>query len=368
MRIAVHAKMMSEERLNGMGYYTYNLLRALAAIDPKNTYDLYSSHEFRHRVAAKNFHEKVLGPPRFWMTYLAFTRELLNDPHDVVFVPHEKLPFFVGGKKVLTAYDLHALKDYFGSPVTLTAKLHFLIAIKSAFKRADKILAISEATKKSVVEIAGVEPDKVIVTPLGYDKLLYKIYGNDEKDAVKKKYSLDRPFVINTSSLLWYRKNIPRIIQAYGRSKFRKDFMLVITGKKGMAYDEVVGEIRRLGLVRDVVLLGYIPIEDMPRLLASASALMFPSLHEGFGLPIVEAFACGCPVITSNVSSMPEVAGDAAMLVDPKDVDGIAHALDKLLDDTTLAEGLRLKGIERAKGFSWEKTAQETLKVFEGLV
>jgi len=368
MRIAVHAKMMSEDRLNGMGYYTLNLLKSLAAIDPKNTYDLYSSHGFKHRVAAGNFHEKVLGPPRFWMTYLAFTRELIRDPHDIVFVPHEKLPFFVGGKKVLTAYDLHTLKDYLGSPVSLTAKLHFLIAIRSAFKRADKLIAISEATKKDIVEIAGVEPDKVAVTPLGYDRKLYKLYDDDEKAAVKKKYSIDRPFVINTSSLLWYRKNIPRVIQAYARSKFRSDFMLVITGKRGLAYAEVVGEIQRLGLEKDVRLLGYVPIEDVPRLLAAASALVFPSLHEGFGLPIVEAFACGCPVITSNVSSMPEVAGDAAMLVDPKDVDAIADALNKLLGDGALAETLSCKGLERAKGFSWEKTASATLKVFEGLV
>ncbi len=368
MRIAVHAKMMSEDRLNGMGYYTYNLLKSLAALDRTNTYDLYSTHAFKHRVEARNFHEKVLGPPRFFMTYLAFTRELLKDPHDIVFVPHEKLPFLVKGKKVFTAYDLHTLKDYFGSPVTLTAKMHFLIAIKSAFKRADKILTISEATKKDVVEIAGVEPEKIVVTPLGYDRVLYKPCGSEEKAEVKRRYSIDRPFVINTSSLLWYRKNIPRIIQAYARGKSRKEHMLVITGKKGLSYDEVAGEIKRLGLEKDVLLLGYAPIEDMPRLLSAASALVFPSLYEGFGLPIVEAFACGCPVITSNVSSMPEVAGDAAVLVDPKDVEGISAAIDNVLGDSALAKTLSLKGLERAKGFSWENTALETLKVFEGLV
>ncbi|MBI5561785.1 MAG: glycosyltransferase family 4 protein [Deltaproteobacteria bacterium] len=365
MKIAVHAKMLSEAVLNGMGWYAFNLLKAIAVVDARNTYDLYSSAPLVHVIEAPNFTERITGRPRLW-TNIALPFALAREPHDAVFVPHEKLPPLVKGRKVITVYDLHTLGEYFRSPISITAKLHFLKAITLTIKKADAVIAISEATRRSVVEITGVDPAKVHVTPLGYDRGVYYPRPEAEVEAVKSRHGIRKKYFINTSSLLWYRKNLPRLVRAYADSAARKDARLVITGMRGEDYDNVARAIAKAGLDDDVILTGYVPLEDMPRLLSGAVALVFPSLHEGFGLPIVEAFACGCPVITSNVSSMPEVAGDAGRLVDPHSESAIASAMDAVAEDAGAREAMIKKGLERAALFSWEKTARRTVEVFEG--
>lgn len=367
MKIAVHAKMLSEQRLNGMGYYTHNLLKALSAIDGENTYDLYSSDPLVHKVRGENFREKVISFPRFW-TYTRLPIELLRNRHDIVFVPHEKLPPFVGGKKVITVYDLHTLREYFSHPISLSAKLHFLVAITRTIKKADLVLAISEATKKSVIEVTGISPDKVVVTPLGYDSTVFYRRPDEAVKKTKKRYGITGEYFINTSSLLWYRKNLPRLVWAFGGFKAKGEVKLVITGKKGEDYEEITDTVKKLGLGNDVLLPGYVPAEDLPLLLSGALAMFFPSLHEGFGLPILEAMACGCPVVTSHLSSMPEVAGDAAILVDPLDEGELTGAMERLYARKDLRDGLKKKGLERVRLFSWEKTAAATLKAFESLV
>lgn len=367
MRIAVHAKMLSESALNGMGYYTYNLLKGLAVIDKKNIYDLYSSDAIIHKIEAANFRERVTGAPFFW-TNLKLPRVLAKEPHDIIFVPHEKLPPFVAGRKVITVYDLVSLRQYLRNPISVTAKIHFFKAITWTIKKADAVLVISEATKQSVIDVTGIDPGRITVTPLGYDTALYLPMPAEDCASVKKKYGISKGYFINTSSLLWYRKNLPRLIRAFARIADESNTSLVITGKRGMDYDNVVEAAQKAGVEKDVLLLGYVPLEDMPRLLSGAVGLVFPSLHEGFGLPIVEAFACGCPVITSNISSMPEVAGDAAILVDPFDEAAIASAMTRLSDDAALRESMIKRGLERARSYSWEKTARLTLGVFEGLI
>lgn len=366
MKIAVHAKMLSETALNGMGYYTHNLMKGLAAIDKTNLYDLYSSDPIIHKVDGANFKERVTGSPFFW-TNLKLPLVLAKEAHDVVFVPHEKLPPFVAGRKVITVYDLVPLRRYLLNPISMTAKLHFLKAITWTIKKADAVLVISEATKKSVLDVTGIDPGRITVTPLGYDTALYRPASAADCARVKEKYGISKDYFINTSSLLWYRKNLPRLIRAFAGCGARGAARLVITGKRGMDYENVLETIRRLGLEDDVLLLGYVPLEDMPALLSGAIGLVFPSLHEGFGLPIVEAFACGCPVITSDCSSMPEVAGQAAILVNPLDEGVISEAMTRLASESGLREELISRGAERACAFSWEKTAQLTLNVFEGI-
>lgn len=369
MRIAVHAKVLSEEMPSGIGYYTYNLLKNLSDIDKKNEYILYSDTPILHKIRAENFKEKIIKFPKFW-TYLRLPIELRNEAFDLIFIPHEKLPPFVNSRKVITVFDLHSLKRYFMSPISVSAKIHFLIAIKYAIKKADKVIAISESTKRDIIEKCGIDGGKITVTPLGYDKALYKTYPDDDLiHTVKEKYGIKGNFIINTSSLLWYRKNLPKLIRAFYicKSKGLINHKLVITGKRGEAYDEIVSLTKSLNLEKDVILTGYISTEDMPILLSGADALAFPSLHEGFGLPILEAMACGCPVITSNCSAMPEVVGDAGILVNPYNEDEIAHAIERVLTDAELRNQMSNMGFIQAKRFSWENTAGETLKVFESL-
>ena len=367
MRIAVHAKVLSEDKLTGIGIYTYNLLKSLSKIDRKNEYVLYSNEPFIHKIGADNFRERILSFPKFW-SYLRLPFEFIDDKYDLLFIPKEMVPFLKRPKTVVVCYDLMGL--IFSNRISISGKVHFWMAVKYALKAADKIIAISESTKRDIIEKCNINPDNIIVTPLGYNEELYKPC-NDENliSKVKEKYGIKSNYIINTSSLLWYRKNLPRLIKAFHtyRLKGVTNHQLVITGKRGEAYDEIVSLIKSLNLEKDIILTGYISTEDMPILLGSADALVFPSLHEGFGLPILEAMACGCPVITSNCSAMPEVVGDAGILVNPNNEEEIANAINQMLTDTEYRNRLRNAGLEQAKRFSWENTAGETLKVFESL-
>ncbi len=365
MRIAVHAKVLSERHLNGMGYYAYNLLKSLARIDTQNHYDLYTSHPLVHRIEAQNFHERICPFPVYWTTFrLPF--DIIRNTCDLLFVPIEKLPPLVRCRKVITVHDLLTLREYLKSPISLTAKLHFLKAIGWTIRRADRVIAVSEATRRNILDIVGIDPDRVVVTPLGYDGSVFYPRGEEETERVKQKYRTGERYFINTSSLLWYRKNLVRLIRAFHGSRTTTDCRLVITGTRGEAYGDIMDTISRYGLEKDVILTGYVPLDDMPCLLSGAVALVFPSLHEGFGLPIVEAMACGCPVITSNRSSMPEVTQDAGILIDPYDEDAIRQAMIRIATDTTLRDELIIRGFERVKEYRWERTAELTLRVFTG--
>lgn len=364
MRIAVHAKVLSERSFTGIGVYTYNVLKALASIDGKNRYTLYSNEPLVHEIKEPNFDFKKLDFPALW-SYLRLPLEFIGGKYDVLFVPKEMIPPFKRPKTVVTCFDLMGLM--FADKIAFDGKAHFWMAVHYALKRADKIIAISESTKNDIVKNCNISPDNVVVTHLGYNQNVFKPPGIEEIDDVKRKYGLKGRYFINSSSLLWYRKNLLNLIKGFSASKLRRDAgaSLVITGKRGEAYDEIVSLIRAHGLEKNVVLTDYIPLEDMPVLLGGAEALIFPSLHEGFGLPLVEAMACGCPVVTSNSSAMPEVVGEAGLLVDPKSVSDISSAIDKVLHDKQFSETMREKGLKRASMFTWEHTARKTLKVFE---
>jgi glycosyltransferase involved in cell wall biosynthesis len=367
MRIAVHAKVLSEDKLTGIGIYTYNLLKSLSKIDRKNEYVLYSNEPLIHRINADNFKEKILNFPKLW-SYLRLPFEFIDNKYDLLFIPKEMVPFLKRPKTVVVCFDLMGL--IFANRISLDGKIHFWVAVNYALKSADKVIAISESTKRDIIEKCNINPDKIVVTPLGFDEELYKPYTDRNLiRSIKDKYGIKGNFIINTSSLLWYRKNLPRLIKAFHIYKLRgaTNHQLVITGKKGEAYDEIISLIKSLSLEKDVILTDYIPIEDMPTLLSGADALVFPSLHEGFGLPIVEAIACGCPVITSKCSAMPEAIGDAGILVDPYNENEIARAIEMVLTNTELRNQMKNMGLIQANKFSWKNTAGETLKVFESL-
>lgn len=368
MRIAVHAKVLSETKPVGIGIYTYNLLKAISAIDNRNEYTLYSNEPIIKKINKGNFKEKILHSHAGW-TYYRLPLEFLRNKYDLLFVPKEVVPPFKRPKTVIVCYDLGLMRDP-KNRTSFNASLHYHISVNYAFKAADRIIAISDATKRDLVEKCNIKPDKITVTPLGYDENLYKpITDEDLIQRVKEKYGIRDKFIINTSSLLWHRKNVTGLIKAFNifRSRGGLDYQLVITGKKGESYEEILGLISSFGLEKNVILTGYVPVEEMPVLLSTADALVFPSFYEGFGLPLVEAMACGCPVITSNVSSLPEVAGDGGVLVDPYDVNNIAQTMEKVLFDAELRKKMRENGIARSKKFSWEKTARLTLDVFEQL-
>jgi glycosyltransferase involved in cell wall biosynthesis len=366
MRIAVHAKVLSETQLNGIGVYSYNILKALAKIDTQNEYVIYTNVPLAHPVEAPNFKIKRLRFPKFW-SFLRLPFEFIGGRYDLLFVTKEFVPFPFKPKTVITVHDLMGL--IFPERISLNGKIHFWLTTHYFIPAADAILSVSGETKRNILKHCRVDPGKITITHLGYDQEIFHSRWAEEKlGSIRRKYGLDCPYFINTSSLLWYRKNLLRIIEAFSsleRKTPANPMKLVITGKRGESYQEIIDLIAKLNLGGKVILTGYIPLEDMPVLLAGAEGLVFPSLDEGFGLPLIEAMACGCPVISSNVSAIPEVVGDAGYLVDPLQSAAIEEAMRRLVEEPGEKERLRRLGLERAKEFSWEKAARQTLDVFE---
>jgi glycosyltransferase involved in cell wall biosynthesis len=219
------------------------------------------------------------------------------------------------------------------------------------------------------VQACGVDPARITVTHLGYDPALFRPHRDPARAAdVRRRLGIRAAYFLNTSSVIWYRKNLVRVVQALAALKAvhgPATPQLVITGKRGEGYEELRDWCRRLQLCDDVITTGYVPAEDLPVLLSNAVALVFPSLDEGFGLPLVEAMACGCPVVASNRSAIPEVVGDAGLLVDPEDTAALQDAMERVWREPGTAAALVRRGLERAPRFSWDEAARATRAVFE---
>jgi len=251
-------------------------------------------------------------------------------------------------------------------PETST-KLDWLIYrfwLPLAVRRLDAIITDSQQSKEDIVRYLPVKEENVFVIPCAASAN-YRPLERAEVKATIERYDINFPYILYVGSLE-SRKNLPRLLEAYNR--FHQQFpkwKLVIVGARKWKFSPIFETVQRLGLQSHVHFTGYVEEEDLPALYNGAELFVFPSLYEGFGLPVLEAMACGTPVITSNSSSLPEVAGDAALLIDPYDVDAIAGAMKQVLSDPALASTMRKKGLDRAQQFTWERTARETLAVYE---
>ncbi|MFK3974692.1 glycosyltransferase family 4 protein [Pseudomonas sp. NPDC087358] len=234
-----------------------------------------------------------------------------------------------------------------------------------AIRQSDHIITISEFSKQDMVEHLGLAPERISVTPLGVEPVYFERVDADTCSAVLEKHGLKPGFFLFIGTLQ-PRKNLPRILQAFEQlpADVRKEHPLVIVGRDGWNNEDLLPKLHQLEQRGEGRWLSYLPQSDVMALLQSAVALTFPSLYEGFGLPVIEAFAARCPVIASNSTSLPEVAGDAAWLVDPYDVDSIAAAMQALLNQPQLREQKIELGIARARQYTWHECARQTLEVY----
>lgn len=342
----------------GVSRYTAELVRNLLKFDEKNQYSLYAG-SLRARPTIKAFvatlprkTKLVLTPLSPKLAEMAFNK--FNLPIDQwlgavdVFhasnwtIPKTQVPL------VTTIHDLTFLKypqEHLASQVAAHRR-----QLERAKKRAAAIIAVSQATKKDLIE-AGIKAEKIHVIYEAAAAIFKPLEDKRKLLLIKAKYQLTKPFILSVGTQE-PRKNIKRLIQAYEGLK-PKNLELVIVGKFGW------GE--KTKPVPGVRLLGFVPDEDLVGLYSAAQVFVYPSLYEGFGLPVVEALSCGCPVVTSNVSSLPEIGGPAAVYVDPTSVKGITQGMVAAMKQ---AKFLRPAGLLQAKQFSWEKTARETLKIY----
>lgn len=284
--------------------------------------------------------------------------DLIHHPCSILNPLRTKIP------SVLTFLDMqHEFFPEFFSPLELKIRKEFY---RPSAEQATRIIAISEHVKSSLVGKYGINPDKIDVIYLGHDPC-YRIYDKiDRLEGIKNKYGLHKPFMYYPAAT-WPHKNHKKLLAALSvmKERYRFDGQLVLTGTAMRANNEILDEISRLGLEGTVKILGYLPYEELPYLYNLARMLVFPSLFEGFGLPLVEAMACGCPIACSFVTSIPEVVGDVAVTFDPASIEDIAEKAWALWNDDTLRQDLKLRGLKRTKLFNWDNTVRETLAVYE---
>ena len=378
MKVGLDVSLVAGERAGG-GQYAYQLARALPRVDPLVSYLLYPVFYYivhpeypraelpdggNTRVAFKGILPRDVMA--FWRPEAsAMFKEWLLGPVDVVHsttfcVPHFRLR---PKRLVVTIYDLSFITH---PELHLPANVaHCLDGTRLAVARADAIIAISEHTRRDLVERLGAPPDRITVTPLAHDADLARVTDPRRLAAVRKKYGLPEHFILFLGALE-PRKNLPRLLEAYAAlpAGLRRDVELVVAGMSGWLNDSIQARVVELGLEESVHFAGYVDADDLAAVYSLATLLAYPSLYEGFGLPVLEAMACGTPVLTSNVSSLPEVVGDAAVLVEPADIGSITAGLRRLLESSVLRAELSTRGAARATTFSWDRCARQTLEVY----
>ena len=343
------------------------LICDLIALGAGHRFRLYTNGQppaglFGGDLAAATVELRSIPFPRLW-THLRLSAEMTVRPPDLLFVPAHVLPLIHPRRSVVTVHDL----GYLAYPEAhKTGDRRYLDwSTRWNARRAQLVIADSAATKADLIRAYGVDERKIRVIHLGRDESLAPVRDIRVLAEVRARYGIAAHYVLYVGTLQ-PRKNLARVIEAFARRAIGPAFaelQLVLAGQKGWLYDDLFAQVERMGLAGRVLFPGYVEDADLPALLSGALAFVFPSLYEGFGIPVLEAGACGVPVITSNTSSLPEVAGDAALLVDPHDVDAIAEAMNRLVTDETLRAELSRRGQANVQRFSWEKCARETLAV-----
>lgn len=279
----------------------------------------------------------------------------------LVHMPTYILPPRIKCASVVTVLDV----SYLLHPKLVEPRVRWMLKalVGPSIRAATRVITISEASHRDIVTLYGVDPDKVVVTPLAAAKQ-FRPVSDDEVARVRSKYRLGAIYVLSVGNIL-PRKNIGRLVEAFSMiAASIENVQLVIVGRSAWKGSEVEQRVRQLGLTGRVRFLGYVPDEDLPALYSGAQVFCFPSIHEGFGLPVLEAMACGTPTIASNASSLPEVVGDAGLLFPPDSVTEMAAMLRLVLLDPELRLTLASKGTRRAASFSWDRTAQRTEDVY----
>jgi glycosyltransferase involved in cell wall biosynthesis len=372
MKIGIDISLTIGEKA-GVGYYSANLVDSLAKIDKNNQYLLYP---FFYHIYHPDF-KTAIAPPQsnFHLRFDKLPKKLIdqlwNSP-----IPRKQI---LGSVDILHSTTFCAPRDHFGKLVVTIYDISFLTLPEchieanrqhclqgtlDAIRYADRIIAISNHGKEELIKMFNADPEKIAVTHLAAKDIFFP-RAPEEQERVLAKYHIPRDFVFTVGSHE-PRKNISTLIRAYVSlpKSVKEGHPLVIAGGKGWLNSDLNALIKSLSSdqIRHI---GYVDEQDLPALYSAAAIFVYPSLYEGFGLPILEAMSCGAPLIASNTSSMPEIGGDAALYFDPPDTNQLKDRMLELIDSTDLKAELRLKGFANAQKFSWEKTAGETLRIYE---
>lgn len=352
-----------------MSNYFRQLIWHLAEIDCENEYTLllHPQNADLFRVDRPNFRTVVVPMPgrqaHYWeQALLPFTLRRL----DLDLVHFVGFPAVLAQRKptIVTMHDL-TYKTRSETRGDWLSRFHWSFFGDRGARRADHVITVSEHTRHDLEAWLHIPPERITVTYEAPASIFRPVETEIVRAITRGKYGIEGRYILFVGTLEPV-KNLARLIDAFAIARERSGIepSLVVAGQKGWRFADIFARVERLGLQDQVVFTGYVPDSDLPALYSGADVFVMPSLYEGFGLPVLEAFACGAPVITSNVSSLPEVAGDAAILVDPLNVEALAEALEHVCTDDYLRQNLRLAGLARAAQFSWKRCAEETRAVY----
>ena len=371
LHIAIDAHSVGA-RLAGNESYAINLIESLAQIDSVNRYTLYvTKREAVDRFNGRwpNFSVRLTLPHTPLVRIpLTLSTELRRNPVDVLHVQFTAPPF-APCPVVVSIHDL----SFEHLPLTFKrrSRMQLRLTVRQSARRAARILTLSESVRRDIIETYGIAPERVTTIPIAAPAHFRPVTNEEEIQRVRHAYNIAGDYILSVGSIQ-PRKNLTRLVAAYARLRRERAEgklpRLVIVGKQAWLYDETLRAIREQGIGDLTVLTGYVPDADLPALYSGAVCFVYPSYFEGFGLPPLEAMQCGAPVIAGNRTSLPEVVGEAGLLVDPFDEAAIATAIARLVDDSDLRAELRVKGLKRARMFDWRETARRTLSIYRQIV
>ena len=365
MKIGICLRTWDEK--GGIGAYTRNLMQAMLSMDSKNQYVLFYNN--KAHVGLFNRYESV--KERFVPAYGKVMWDQVASPwyaqkEDVDVIFHTKLtvPLLTRKKTVMVLHGTE--RFFFPKAHPKTDRLYFRTIYPQYLKKASVIIADSERARQDVINLLGIDPKKIKTVHLAGDPAFHLIKDEVFLNNIRNKYRLPERFIIYVGHV-YPGKNVGRLFKAFKQVREHHDIKLVMVGALRWKFQDDLNLIKTLHIEDHIQMLGYVPLEDLVGLYNLAELTAFPSLYECFPAIPLDANACGCPVVTSHTGGTPEAAGDAAVYVNPMDVDGIAKAISTVLEDAALRKDLIDKGFRNAKRFSWQKTAQATLAAIESL-
>jgi glycosyltransferase involved in cell wall biosynthesis len=364
LHIAIDASRATVARRTGTENYALQLIKALLAVPSDHHFTLYFRDSPRPGLFdadPRRVTYKIIPFRRAW-THFRFAAALWSNRPDVTFVPAHTLPFFFPGRAAVTVHDLGY--RFFPAAHPLRERLYLDLTTRYSVRRAASILAVSLATKNDLIAQYHTDPAKIKVVYPGVEGLARAT--DSQIAAVRAKYRLPEKYLLFLGTLQ-PRKNIRRLVEAFAFCADSHDVGLVLAGKPGWLMNLARDVIPVLPdvLQSRLIATGYVADEDVAALYSGALALVFPSLYEGFGFPVLEAMRCGTPVLCANTSSLPELAGEAALLIDPLSVPAIAASMTHLITETALRADLIKRGYRQAAQFTWQQAAQSTLSALE---
>lgn len=360
--IGIDASRITRPRRTGTEHYSLEVLREVLRQDARNRHRLYLSAPLPHALLPLTARDetRLISLPRLW-TQVGLSSEMLRAAPDLLFVPSHVLPLVAPLRSVVVIYDVgHRL---FPRAHRASEWLYLEWAIRRHVRLATRIITISEASKRDLVRLYGADARRISVAFPAADTQ-FRPQTAADVERVRARYGLSGQYVLHVGSIK-PRKNLPRLIRAFAAARLSPGATLVLAGQALGGRAEVDRAIAETGLRARITLLSYVAGADLPALYAGSCCTAVVSLYEGFGMPALEALACGAPLVVSSHGSLPEVAGDAALVVDPLDIISVARVLERVVEDTALAARLREAGPRRAASFTWQAAGRVTLDAID---